>query len=355
MPVQFTVATAAPEHLPAMADLANGVFRDTRVGRMELDYPLLYTEENLVNWRLAFVQSTLVSMAGIFPGEVLIAGRPVRMCGLGSVCTQSSWRRRGISSAILCDLEQRALALGSRFMLISGGGGLYDRCGAIRTGRFPIIEVPGNVGAGADLTVRPLAEGDLECAQTMYETATTRYVRTVELLRGLFRRHHMCDRPFNAYMIEKAGQPVAYAALALTMKGKKYDRNIVEEYGGETEALWGALPLIAASLGGGDSLFVRTRADDEQLVALAAQSGAPSRDEEFAGMVKVMDPRGLFEDLVGRLCDEWPPRCETRLPDTANAAAWTDLFFGSKRDETPAGLAGLSLPVPLVTYGFNYV
>ena len=340
-----------------MAALANSVFRTRRPGRMELQYPLLYEEGNLSNWRLALAGGAVVSMAGVLPLEVRIQGRCVRVCSLGSVCTHPRWRRRGIAFALLRALEARMLESGVRVMLISGGGGLYERFGATRAGRFSIIEVPGTgEGSGAP-AVRPMTEDDLEAVEALHREETTRYERTLEQLRELFRCGHLCDCPRAAFLIEDGGTAVAYAAVALTVAAKEYARTIVEEYGGDRESLWRALPRIAQC--GEGPLFVRARSDDTTLRARAAASGASVHTEWFPGTLKVLDPRGLCEDLLGRRLAAWPPEGNGEaLPDAGDAAGWTRLFLGTPTDapeRAPESLEGLSLPIPFVAYGFNYV
>ena len=50
---------------------------------------------------LGFLEDQLVSVVGILVREVLLAGQPIRMGGIGGVATLPEWRRRGFSGALL--------------------------------------------------------------------------------------------------------------------------------------------------------------------------------------------------------------------------------------------------------------
>ena len=353
MTAEVEIRTPGAGERSAIIELSNRVFRSDREGRMEREYPILFSEENLCNWRIAQTPSgEVVSAAGLWPGEILIEGKKIAVGSLGSVCTDREYRGRGIASRVIGELERHALGLGLRLFFVSGEGGLYDRFGAVKAGRFAIGEVAQEEGEPRGVRIERLSEEDAEFVEDLNRREATRYVRSPELLRRLIARGHLCDRPFIAYRIEDEEGRGAYAAVALPLPGKSSDRVIVEEYGGDRTLLARALGSIGGRLrsqgilSSEEPFLIRFKSDETELENLL---GRTLSLEPFPGTVKVIDPEGFLNDMGGA-------SVETGLPPLSDKRAWTLLLFGSPQSPPSRSAAcGLRLPLPLVSYGFSYV
>ena len=125
------------DELDAVLDLVNNAFNP--VGRtMGLEFPQLLSDANLARLRVLVDPRTQlpVAHAGYVRCELAIEGGRIPVAGLGSVCTEQSYRGMGLASELVESIMQQAVAEGLVMMLISGGSNVYRRLGAADTGAF---------------------------------------------------------------------------------------------------------------------------------------------------------------------------------------------------------------------------
>src|SRR5262245_46685437 len=122
-PMPFEIGPCRPEELPELGALANRVFRGDGSGDMVSSYPLLFTERNCEQLRVARAGGKLVGHVGICIRDASILGASLRVACIGAVGTDADQRRQGIASALMEDAARHTRAHGVSLMLISGGRG----------------------------------------------------------------------------------------------------------------------------------------------------------------------------------------------------------------------------------------
>ncbi len=134
-------------------------------------------------------------------------------------------------------------------MLISGGRGLYTRVGCVPTGKYLAFTIqPGNMlQSSSDLTIRLATSSDAAGCSRLYHTEPVHFIRPPAKFADRL-THSYGYVHSEAWIIERANQPVAYLLLGIPWEYLDQQSGAgirhVREYAGSRTALVGALGQI---------------------------------------------------------------------------------------------------------------
>ena len=266
-----------PGELDDVVALADRVFRDGRP-QMRVDYPLLFNEANAPNLRILLNDQKPVSLVEILERTIVIHGSSVPIGCIGSVCTNPSYRGRGLATQLMLDAARRLEERGADLMLISGGRGLYRRLGACpfgRVGRFQFLRDDWKIGAGDGLEVNPFEPEVMTELITIYQREPVRYLRSMDQFAAL------CEA-IPIRVLRKFGAVIGYLVAGVEEipkeRGVPLKRVSIREYYG---ARFGVMDVIGKFLN-------ERRADEIEL-------HVPLHDYE---MIFLLSERGQFPEEV---------------------------------------------------------
>ena len=344
------------DELDAVLDLVNNAFNP--VGRtMGLEFPQLLSDANLARLRVFVDPRTQlpVAHAGHVRRELAIEGGRIPVAGLGSVCTEQSYRGMGLASELVESIMQQAVAEGLVMMLISGGSNVYRRLGAADTGEFlraeanreqisnlreAAIDWPLHSGAA----IRPASEDDIPAMASIYRREPVRYVRSLSGFRELFWRQPDVKRLGSlerTWVGGLGGGSLAYVIARIRTADDGAVRLHVAEFAG---ARWCALQLIAHACSEYDpDLFTITvPASDLETATLLHQAGLTLHRVGLLGhTVMSLDDRALLKCVCPIMSERYGADWTAPGPPPAGPELIHWLFSD----------LGIPLPVP----GLNYV
>ena len=345
-----------PDELDTVLDLVNNTFNP--VGRtMGLEFPQLLSDANLARLRVLVDPRTQLPLAhaGYVRCELAIEGGRIPVAGLGSVCTEQSYRGMGLASELVESIMQQAVAEGLVMMLISGGSSVYRRLGAADTGDF--LRAEANREQTSNLRkvaidwplhsaaeMRLASEDDILAMASIYRHEPVRYVRSISDFRKLSWQKHDVKRLGSlerTWVGGSVGDSLAYVVVRIRTADDGAVRLHVAEFAG---ARWCALQLIAHACAeyDPDLLTITVPASDREMAALLHQAGL------------TLHRVGLLDHTVMSLDDRALLKCVHPIMSERFGAEWT------APSPPPAGPElirwlfsdlGIPLPVP----GLNYV
>lgn len=394
------------QEFDSLCTLVNTVFRGNGVGRMEEQYPLLFSPENFDHLFVMVEEDVVVSHVGALTRDISVFGCRMSTMSIGAVATYESHRGRGLATRLMEAAIRKAVEQDAVLMPISGGRGLYTRLGAKRIGQYALFSVPrdtlpagygataGDVAAAGEMAARGTAargtasdETDLRraVAEDLYEMSrlyaeeSSRYVRSTADLRMAVDAAWICDRDGETVVILEEGRLVAYAGIQKRRPGREDDirRARLAEIAGSRSALVRALPRLYDRYGV-DQLEIATTASDYELASLLRPHGVTAEPQGFAGTVLVLQPERLLQVFEEYIADVLGPGTLTwDVPgtsvmfysgDQAHPIATGDLgalVFGvvppdpDPIESMPPGPFRHALqcvfPAQLPWYGFNFV
>lgn len=373
--------------LQSAALLANAIFRRNSPYKMEEEFPLLFSKENLDNMRAFIDAGKVVSLVGMSIKDAVIMGCRIRTVSIGAVCTHPEYRNRGLATKLMEEAMKRARENGAELMLISGGRGLYRRLGCINAGIFKSFFVTrGHLGQTdvGGLSLRKYEEGDVVDLVKLHQSEPIRFVRPREDFSTLLAAKRLCDRISETYVISKDGKVVAYVCVQLP---KDRDRPLViMELAGSRALILSKLRDLMDEVDTG-SAIIETPSADIGLECLLLATGAKQSTRGFMGTVKLIDAKSFLERIDPYMTEILgtgsrrdltvayrpnPPELKFEYKGQRFGVSGTEritaFIFGSlegqlrmkpdKMMESAPELGELLatvFPMPLVDYGLNYV
>ena len=379
--------TLGPARLESIVALANRVFRGAK-GDMGREYPLLFRPDRMEQLRVITCEDKPVSLVGCIINDVTLLGCPLRICSVGSVCTDDAARGQGLAGRLVDDAVERSAAAGASVMLISGGRSLYVRRGAYSVGQFsrysiPVSQLPAPVG----LSVSDLTVDDVPALMKLMEGEPIRYRLVEDEYVTIIRLGRLYDQKARLFSVERDGRPLASIAVTLP---KKIDpakpappTAVVRHVAGVRAVLPEALKLIAPMLEA-EQIDVEGYASDVELASVMSRASSAARPIGFvSGTIKLLNPQRLWNDFLPLLQERiGAPAGEIKLSWQADELkvhtlkfelagqsleirgdqeVMATMFGSSKLDplgQASGPLATLlrkALPLPTVLYGLNYV
>jgi ribosomal protein S18 acetylase RimI-like enzyme len=369
------------DELRSAAELANLVFRHDSPYKMEEEFPLLFSENNLENIRVFVDAGKVVSMVGMCINDVIIMGCMIGAVCIGSVCTHPEYRNKGLASKLLEDATNRAVQEGASLMLVSGDRGLYRRFGCVDAGiyRWYSIKRDQLEVHEKNLTLRKYGEKDVIELVKLHQLEPIRFIRTYEDFKTLLESKRLCDQISETYVVEQNGPVVAYVSLQLP-RSRDLPLAILE-LAGSRVAILKTLRSLMDDVGT-ESAIVRTTTADVELDHLMVSAGAKRSTGGFMGTVKLIDIERFLESIDTYMTEVIGKRRRKNLSikyegknselsftymdqkfSIRGIDEITSFIFGSVEKQQKLKHANSELedmlnsifPMPLVDYGLNYV
>ena len=375
---------AAVEEIPAVVKLANSVFRPRGDASMQEQFPLLYAPENVENLRVFADDGRPIALIAMFERDVYLAGTRHRACCIGSVCTDPDCRGQGLATRLLDDARAKALRDGCDLFLISGGRGLYTRQGYVDAGGFCRAVVdPAGLPAKTGLRARGWQLQDVPALVRLHSAEPVRFARTPEDYLALLQCRRVNNGEADTRLVcPPRGGPLAALTFRLPgQAGLEEDEISVDEMGGSRWAVVQALRALCEEQGARRAL-VEFLDCDAEMAALARGFRWKVEARSFRGTFGIIEPgrfwqacAALFEERLGpvrfgrlKLGTEGGLRIEygreTLKLDGMTGLTRLAFLPAEKRGTLSLGLAADSeladvlaglFPLPMVSYGLNYV
>jgi len=373
---------AKPDEIPAIVELADSVFRAGEHESMGEEFPLLYGEENAEDLRIFLDDGRPVSLVGLFQRDIVLAGTRHGSCAIGSVCTDPDYRGQGLATRLLKDARERTIRNGGDIFLISGGRGLYTRQGYTDVGDYASCTVTRKRQPEGNLDARPWTPDDVSELVRLHSLEPTRFVRGPEDFLELLRAERVVNSEADTRLVlDRDGRALAYVTYRKPgSRRTEVDELIIDELAGSRAAITQALPAMFKEYDV-RSITINYLGQDAEMVTLARHHRWPTETSEFGGTVGIVEPERfwaacepLFRERLGRdfRClrfhadEEIIIACGEEKLELAGMKEFTQLVFlpPHRRDELETGLPedshlrkvlDLVFPLPLVSYGLNYV
>ena len=238
---------------PAFRTVLNRMFRPDG-GDLTEELPLLFHGPHgrpaLENARIITgAGGAIVAHAGWTQREAMVLRRRVRIGFIGAVFTDPAFRRQGLGTRVLLDALGRARA-GADLVLASGDRDLYRRQGFEPVAPLARYRLPAPHGAGAAVSTRVMAPGDVPAVAALYEREDVHFQRSADDWAALLRAGRLVDAPASFSVITRGPQVTAFVATqnsSARPDGSVRPRRILE-IAGEREAVLAAAPHLADEL-----------------------------------------------------------------------------------------------------------
>ena len=265
------------------------------------DYPHVYATTNLENIRIFVHRGRVVCAVGIYPNTVRTPRGEVSVGGISTLATHPDYRRYGLGTKVMEDAQRKMAADGHHIGLLTTRiQDFYRKLGWESAGRERCFTLDrGNIGVLGD-------EGDLEVTENWYALASTlndlHLREPVTSLRDPVAFRLLMERKARRVFVGlRNGETVAYVAVRGTS---------VIEYAGGLDDVRAALRSVFAHLDDPEvatserpagrratiEMQVMTPDAEEGLPGFLMAGGIP-RSLSHPGMIRVLDPGGLFEAL----------------------------------------------------------
>lgn len=392
------------EELPEAVALSTEVF-DPGGTSMGLQFPLLFSADNVGELRVFSEGGRLVSLVGCLHQTILVEGHPLPVGSIGSVCTRPEYRGRGLAGKLVSDVFRRLEAAEVPLALVSGDRGLYKQLGCVEAGCFERFEFTredwarllrnrkDEKASPGDALVRFFEECDLPLLHELYRREPLGFFRSLDQFDRLIWRHPGLKRLFGDERIVVAyrGRPEQVSAYAITrartIQGGSTRVHIVE-YAGSREDIIDVIGFVIEEISPSVITFTVPAQDIQFLRLLNAYGLSGSRCTLPGHTLYVTSFRTLLERLSSHIEERtgmrpgrdvftvggsgasegeemrWTLRVGDELVEIPSRQHLTRLVFGGITMEeseaiAPRGRAKRFLerafPVPLPVPGLNYI
>ena len=375
---------ATLKEIPAVVALANSVFRPRGNASMSDEYPLLYAKENVENLRIFADDGRPISLVAMFERDIILAGTRHRSCAIGSVCTDPECRGQGLATRLVDDARAKALRDGCDVFLISGGRGLYRRLGYVDVGGYRRAVVdPGGLPARTGYRAREWTPWDLPVLVRLHSAEPVRFARTPEDYLTMLECRRIHNGAGDTRLIcPGSGEPVAYVTFRTPGAAGLEEHEIsVDEMAGSRWAIVQALKALCKEYRARRA-FVEFLDCDAEMAALARSLKWKVGPRGFRGTLGIIEPERFWQACAPLFEERLGAERFGRLKLKTNGGlhveygrerlkvdgmtGLTQLVFlpEGRRDELALGLLADSelagvlaelFPLPLVSYGLNYV
>ncbi len=293
----------------AMLEMLNRVYhRDPTCHQgMDREFPHLFAPQNHDHLYYVTLDQRVVSMVGVYPQTMLLAGHPLKVWSIGCVATDPLYEKRGIATEILRQVLEDGHDRDIPLALISGERGLYRRLNAVSVGIM--IEANGektgwqSLGshmAVSNLRVRQVADADRALLASplvsLYQKHPSRFVRSADhmatLLNALWFQRPRYDQ--RLFAIEASGSLAGYAVAYRSLA--QPNAVTIMEWGGSLLAILPSLTDILERFGG-QTLTMNVPASLKWLNHTFRSHAIETRILPLQGTVRVLNGSALFSNL----------------------------------------------------------
>lgn len=278
----------------------NSVYRpmEDPLEGMALEFPHLFSEENIHNTYYIEEDGIPVSQASVYEWTCFLNGASISVISLGSVSTLETYRHRGLSTKIIRRIMEDKTDHGFSLMLVSGDIELYTKLNCVKAGLvFSTIVNSGPINGSWDC-VKVSASDRLNHTDnyhTIYSREPYRYLRTPELSSLLInalwfkRLTHKMD----LFEISREGVILSYVVVYSSISDKK---GSVMEYAGDRGAILDCLPVIAQNMGW-ESVKMHVHPDDFSFIQLIQENSLTMESEASQGTMVVLNWENLVREI----------------------------------------------------------
>ncbi len=336
-------------------DFLNFVFR-SNVGRKPSiggDYPHLYNERNVHNFRHIRVNGRVVSNVSIYPAQVQWGDAVLKIGGIGGVATDPDYRKHGYAGTILAHcLEYMDHELDCDLSILwTGIPDYYRRWGWEHGGQNWTFFIDPTT-----ITYLPVAP----TGEILTDTLDPRVIHAVESLHTARRAGVVRDREltevllnirtgFQCAALMNGDAPVAYIVYS------PGEQIYVEDFGGDGAAVLGLLRVVFGQYGA-RTAQIHTPKDDESVASLLIERGFAVR-ANYAGMLaalkpqRILDKHGIRDVAVEKDGGNWHVR-SGGAEATLRKGDLVKFMFGPER---PPELSHPKLPLPFYYGGLDHM
>ncbi|MEH7236001.1 GNAT family N-acetyltransferase [Bacillus sp. JJ1562] len=248
-------------------DLADKVFRKEGHVSMGIAFPQVFSPAFNQSYG-AFIDEKLVSFIGLVPSVLHIEGAEVQAYSIGAVCTEPTYRRRGLANTLLEMIFDHVNKSGASVLFISGDLPIYIKQGCTHYGEINQYKIrQGELTGNKSYTVRELGPYDwftlrklshnrrVRYEQTMYEMAQLNHSAGFA---SIFKMNH------KVLVAEDNHQIKAFLVFGLPYHEQDGVDSRVIEWGGDPDAI---RALLSESFNDGlDSLVVNVPTFEKDLI-----------------------------------------------------------------------------------------
>ena len=369
---------ATPADAELLGLLTSTVFRGAGApaDAMPSQFPLLYAESNLPNFRIIRHDSKPVSGVGIRISDAICLGHPFRIGSIGSVCTYEEHRGKGLATLLMHDSERHMRAEGVDLVIVSGGRGLYRRMNYEPAGQVGHYAVPA-VNPPPGLAWRDADDEDVEAMARLYVQKPVRFRRPLEDFRATLAAFRIQVRagPGRTLVAEAGDRITAYLSALMRRRDGVLTLE-TSETAGDPEATIDLATTLAADQGT-ESFDLAVPGAHEDLSDACERRGLARVDKPESGTFKLLDPERFVDRLRPLLAERASSEAALSLRavnrvggcafqlngerlDINSEADLLRLVFepGWEAGELPDGPLGSFLasgfPLPMIMPGFNY-
>ncbi|MGB9857029.1 MAG: GNAT family N-acetyltransferase [Dictyoglomaceae bacterium] len=351
--------------LQELLKLVNDTFRKDFYPSMEIEFPLLFSKDNLENLLIIKENGKIVSHFGSLPQELIILGNFIPVGCIGSVCTHPNYRGKGYASILLKEIERRLKHKKIPLMLISGTRALYTRGGSKKVGRLFVYELE-SIPMREDVDVKE--EIDWDNLKDIYQTERTRYfrsqifwstiIKSFNTLAKLQERNFKLAHRLKIYTVLKNNISLGYFLTSI----EDNEEITIEEYAGSRYFIFNALALLSQDK---KIILPIPSWDKELLIFLKDYTPSEVREMPWHHTWKIIDEDCLFSSIIKYIKERVDKFDYEKVEDGVNIKIGRDMYNIKKEDLPEFVLGGLErkwegdwkkvFPLPLPLPGFNYI
>ena len=313
--------TPRPEEWDSVIELMRSVFFKER-GPWQLTmrpWPLAFRGDIRENTLAIYCQGEPVSAISRLERDILTRGHTLRLGFIGSVCTHTEHRGKGLASAVLAATLQRFRESGVDFMYISGTRPLYFGAGANWVGLEAHCALDGAALPG-DPRVRTRQAGldDIAALAELAGREGTRFLRHWEDWRLVLEHGHCSGFPCAIHLVERDRALVGYLVLR-DIERDNLARVI--ELAGDRSCLLAALASLRPTLG--ERRLDLFAPHGDPIVDLLAVCGVGADIPKNRGTIKAVDPQRTLAKLAPYFRERRPDGGDRPLRLTSHDGAYT--------------------------------
>jgi GNAT superfamily N-acetyltransferase len=314
------------EEMREVFGLINNTFRKDLDPTMEIEFPLLFSDQNLPHIFIAKDSGQIVSHVAAYVTDLLIPGLKIRTGFLGAVATHPDFREKGHASKVLEALEDQLIRESVEMILISGNRNLYLRRGFREMGKSMFFEIAGEEEEGLiPVEIEPLTPDLFQEVCHLYWAEDVRFRRTETDFSTLLQVHEQLLQE-GPKSLEKAQIGPTYLVKAFGIyRGYftfKADQSRIIEYAGSRISLLSGMEKL-----------VRDGHPSFQLII-------PESDLEFLNML-------IFNHYSSTTSTYFPPNHTVKIVNSESLYERLGIMEDTR-------LTQFALP-PMPLPGFNFV
>jgi predicted N-acetyltransferase YhbS len=228
----FEVRACAPEERILWAEFLDKSFgyEAASTSSYAVDFAPLFEPGALERSRLVWKDGSIVSSATLYPVSAVTPSRRLELAIIGAVATRDDCRGQGLSTRVMRELEDQALALGrDGIVLWSDKQEFYQRFGFAPAGRQLVYALAELAPPDGSVGGKLIQGWDWSSVRAIYQRHQRRVDRAEDYWTAI-RRVRSCTR---VQWISESGEVLAYLGF-----DRGHDlRGVIHEWGGEAPAL----------------------------------------------------------------------------------------------------------------------